>query len=379
MTGAVIGDLEGPSGAVDDRGRIEVVDGSWTLEWGAGAADRWHVAHDEVAVRRHRVDDAPVYETWMRVPGGDVVQRVAAVNDGRSRALLVEFENASPDPVVVALVGRVPGGAELRAGVDAVLLDGVEWIRGARPAGAVVATAGDPWRAIAAGPSQARARVDATDAVAAGSLFALPHRQRVAAAVALTGDLPDRLPTPEQVAAGWRRLTADALAIDVPDPDLGEAWRRVLPDLMIQAGARDPLVAAEAAPFLEVAGMPLEADRARASVVGVTAFDWWPPRPVTPAAVAAAKVLDRVIAPVEDGLGVLPAVPESWRGTPVDVRNLVTPQGRLSFSVRWHGERPALLWERTGGPDRVTLRCPGLDPAWATLERSGEALLAAGS
>ena len=52
MTGAVIGDLEGPSGAVDDRGRIEVVDGSWTLEWGAGAADRWHVAHDEVAVRR---------------------------------------------------------------------------------------------------------------------------------------------------------------------------------------------------------------------------------------------------------------------------------------------------------------------------------------
>jgi dTDP-D-glucose 4,6-dehydratase len=58
-----------------------------------------------------------------------------------------------------------------------------------------------------------------------------------------------------------------------------------------------------------------------------------------------------------------------------DVRDVVTHGGTLSFSVRWHGERPALLWERSGGPPAMTIRAPGIDPAWSTTERSGEALL----
>jgi hypothetical protein len=72
----------------------------------------------------------------------------------------------------------------------------------------------------------------------------------------------------------------------------------------------------------------------------------------------------------------LPEVPEAWLGQPVDVRSCGTANGRVSFSVRWHGARPALLWERLGGSDAVELRCPGLDPQWSSLERSGEALLA---
>ena len=49
--------------------------------------------------------------------------------------------------------------------------------------------------------------------------------------------------------------------------------------------------------------------------------------------------------------------------------------GRVSFAVRWHGDRPALLWEceQVGG----RLRAPGLDPEWSTTDRQGEALLAA--
>ena len=48
--------------------------------------------------------------------------------------------------------------------------------------------------------------------------------------------------------------------------------------------------------------------------------------------------------------------------------------GRLSYALRWHGDRPALLWqcERPG----VTLTVPGLDPSFSTAEQSGEALLA---
>jgi hypothetical protein len=45
--------------------------------------------------------------------------------------------------------------------------------------------------------------------------------------------------------------------------------------------------------------------------------------------------------------------------------------------MRWHGERPALLWELVPRPGAgpVQLRIPGLDPAWSTNAPSGDALL----
>jgi hypothetical protein len=52
--------------------------------------------------------------------------------------------------------------------------------------------------------------------------------------------------------------------------------------------------------------------------------------------------------------------------------------GRLSCAIRWHGYRPALLWEleRRAGDPVVPLSCPGLDPTWSSTEASGEVLLA---
>ena len=41
--------------------------------------------------------------------------------------------------------------------------------------------------------------------------------------------------------------------------------------------------------------------------------------------------------------------------------------------MRWHGARPALLWDAPAG---VELRVPALDPAWSSSEAAGEALLA---
>ena len=97
--------------------------------------------------------------------------------------------------------------------------------------------------------------------------------------------------------------------------------------------------------------------------------------------------LVRALAVVEtpDGLDLLGAVPSEWYGQPIEVHGVPTACGTLSYAVRWHGERPALLWELephptpAGGralPDRgVTLRAPGLDPDWRTTELRGEALL----
>jgi len=65
----------------------------------------------------------------------------------------------------------------------------------------------------------------------------------------------------------------------------------------------------------------------------------------------------------------------SWLGQPVGASRLPTAAGTLSAAVRWHGTRPALLWERLGGPDSVELTAPSLDQSFRTTDRSGEALL----
>jgi hypothetical protein len=77
-----------------------------------------------------------------------------------------------------------------------------------------------------------------------------------------------------------------------------------------------------------------------------------------------------------------PMVPDDWLGHPLQVVGAPTRHGDLSFAVRWHGPRPALLWELTptartigAGPRRLRLSAPGLDPSWSTDRPSGEQLL----
>ena len=423
LEGSVIGDLEGPVAVVGERGRVQTCDRRWSFEWGVGVGDRWRVAHVESGARRHRIDDAPVYETRLRVPSGDVVCRVAVANDGVSRVLVVEFENVSSDAVAVALVGRARG-VELQATRDGVTFGDRVWIQPERQAGGAVAVSGaqDPWAEISrgppAGPVSARG-----DEVAAGLVMALPHRQTVKFGVVIEGTPRGRPAKVAEIASGWRAVTVGALSIDVADADLGVAWRRILGDLVVQAGSDDPQSAAETAPILDVAGLGREADRARAMVVS-SAESGQLSGSVAVAALRAlasrdlrigqdsglgeladvlvarasksldsvtanqlARVLetgppraDRVLGTLiddsrPDRIDLLPEIPPEWFGRPIDIRGFGTVWGPMSFSVRWHGRRPALLWERTGSRDNVELRCKGIDPSWSSVERQGETLL----
>ncbi|HEV7762906.1 MAG TPA: hypothetical protein VGO78_28040 [Acidimicrobiales bacterium] len=98
-------------------------------------------------------------------------------------------------------------------------------------------------------------------------------------------------------------------------------------------------------------------------------------------------LVTEVRSPGADGLALASAVPDGWLGQGWEVHDAPTAHGRLSYAVRWHGERPALLWELephpAGGsgngaaaPGPVRLTAPGLDPAWSSTELKGEALLA---
>lgn len=78
-------------------------------------------------------------------------------------------------------------------------------------------------------------------------------------------------------------------------------------------------------------------------------------------------------------LDLAPGFRTAWRGGPLAVYDLPTRFGPVSYAVRWHGPRPALLWELTpcSGQAPVTIKAPALDPDWSSDEASGEALLAA--
>jgi hypothetical protein len=96
------------------------------------------------------------------------------------------------------------------------------------------------------------------------------------------------------------------------------------------------------------------------------------------AATSLRDLADRLVRISVDGLDLLVDVPDSWLGGGVEVHGLATPHGSLGFAIRWHGDRPALLWElerHDDGP--VVLRVPGLDTAFSTVEATGEVLLAA--
>ena len=75
--------------------------------------------------------------------------------------------------------------------------------------------------------------------------------------------------------------------------------------------------------------------------------------------------------------------PTAWLGQPVEAHDVPTRIGTVSWAVRWHGERPAVLWEVAPNDpsantpaDVPVVTAPGLDPAFTATGWQGEALLA---
>ena len=106
-----------------------------------------------------------------------------------------------------------------------------------------------------------------------------------------------------------------------------------------------------------------------------------PPAPMTQDYRALLTTARVWVADGPDGVALTTWMPPAWWGLGWEVHDAPTRWGRLSYAVRWHGGRPALLWERgeplPGLAGDPVLTAPGLDPSWSTGESRGEALLAA--
>jgi hypothetical protein len=395
--------------SVDGAGCITAARVGWQLDWWIGADDRWRVPAAETAVRQSRVRDAPVVQTALRVPGGDAVQRVYGAG-GLADVVVVEIENASPAPFVAALVLRRASGGRLRSvGVDGptATVDGHAVLVASRPPGRWAAstssgTALDVVREGHASSGPFPGARDRAGALEVALLYPVAHRTTARFAVPLAPkdrsasaapvDLAG-LPDADEAARGWEGQLARGLRVDVPDPRLQSAIDAARASLLLATpGAGAPDAAA-----LEDWGFDDEAAaawrrlswraRRRAARRRLEPAGWqrvgsrldtasptvaWPEGP-GPFLLDVRSLLAHEGA---DGtVSLLSELPPGWVGQGLEVQDAPTRGGRVSFAVRWHADRPALLWECEVAGTR--LRAPGLDPRWSSADRRGEALLGA--
>ena len=382
---------------VDECGAITPDGFGWVLDWRVGADDRWRMPSRETAVRQSLVDQMPVVRTAMRVPGGDATADVYGLPDAGG-LVVVELRNDSPAPFVVALVVR---------GARSITLDGATVIVDRRP-GLLLPRAPSRWAVTRGGSTDVEvcggaAREgpfpptrDRAGRVEAAFLVPVPHRVSVRAAIAtgVAAEPPDlrRLPGPDEVVRGWRAQLQRGMRVDLPDGRLVDA---------VEAARAQVVLAAQQArcsgvdlAALEDWGFDDEFDVAwrRASGRARRRAQTRPVRPPrlaeletlldharTPAGVSsiAAELLLCVRGLVaweapEGAVVLLPEVPPEWRGQPLEVNDVPTHAGPLSYAVRWHGDRPALLWS---APPGIRLCAPGLDAEWSSDDARGEALL----
>jgi hypothetical protein len=376
-----VGVLGSPRRAeVDERGAV-ALGRRLRCDWIVGADDRWHHAANDVAVRQRRLTPAPALETAVHVPGGDALQRVHGVG-GPGDLVVVEVENASPAPFVVGLVVR--GGRDLEMDGDSRVL------RADGRAALVVPRGPSRWAAGDLGVAvEVAVRGQATDApltqVTAAELVLLwpvTHRTRVRFALVLGDEVPDRvtlgsLPGTDDAVAGWRAQLRRGMQVTLPDERLQEALDSARADALLAAA--DGVGRGDAGLVVALEDWGFDAEAA----AGWERLGWRARRAARHREVSGAwsllhDVRERLVRERDDSrVELLGGFAPEWRGANLDVRDAPTRRGTVSYSLRWHGEHPALLWEVVGASEAVTLTAPALDAGWSTRDATGEALLGA--
>ena len=383
---------------VNERGRVQPRDGSPALDWYIAADDRWHDPSVESTVRQQRRAGVPVIETRLRVPSGDVVQRVWAIAEG---FVVAEFTNSSSMPVAVALSrGDVrcirtpsplgPQGIDLPAGSvvfpiahGAALTIALPMVRDAAINWGSLATPDDmqkTWLAAVERSGYAlvpdkslapRINTMRADLLASSALPIDEWGSHVAGDdVSLALSLLELVRMGERIAS-WPQ-----------GEDVLERLAEAVTALLREHKKSDHVPwdverALFAAQWVFRASGDLRAARDVASShVRLAAASG--PANQAPDGVRLGAWLDEQLAsPRRDGTIALlgHGIPTLWRGVNFECHDIaIGEEASISFAVRWHGDKPALLWE-VSRTSAVKLSAGMTDPDWSTTTTSGETLL----
>jgi hypothetical protein len=252
---------------VDPRGLVTPWSRGWSLDWWVGADDRWHLPSREAAVRQDVIDDAPVVETTMRIPGGDAVARAYVARLGRDGApeaggaaagdpaagyvVVVEVENRSAVPFALAWALR-PFDPLGPAPIPSVAFDGTVARVGDRPAiafprpparaEASTAAGGDVVHAVVEGRAGSWAgEVSCPDGRAhAAFVVPVPHTATARVVLPLRAVPADvGPPSAARVASGWAAQSRRGLRVDLPDERLSSLVARARRTLLLAVAGED--------------------------------------------------------------------------------------------------------------------------------------------
>lgn len=405
---------------VDRFGNAEPLDGSPPVRWFVAAEDRWHRPGDGIATRQTVLGGTPVVETRLRVPGGDVVQRLfVAPGRGTPPALIMEVENDSSRAVAIAVTRtdvvapRTPtdpaitGRHVAELGLDAV---------------PVVLPLGHRATVRVAIPCTPMASVDSSDYLAR-----FPDREDVVrgwtslcerASRIVVPDLADAVPVTELMIAercrlaleppgevrdansaiaalvGWRDMVALGL-VRPGDENLDVEGVVSAVEILMRAVRRGHPWSGDAARAVAAAACLLGASGTNggtrspesdplAELTRVVAAALRQPTVALPRLLAAAtgeahRWVDRLESEMvrwsdDQEATVCPAgIATSRLGVDLEAYRVpVGPHHHVSFALRWHGAHPAIIWD-VEGPSGLRLRS-GVDAQWTTTQPTGEAL-----
>jgi hypothetical protein len=343
------------------------------VRWYVAADDRWHVPADEVAVRQRSIDGAPVLETRVRIPGGDVIQRVwMATGRQGSSAVVMEFENDSPMAIAIAID---------RQGLLV-----------SRPV--AVRSAGGEWPA------------PGLDIPHEPTVIPVGHRTSARASRFTIADLRDSQRVDELIVAERTEIALNPRSLSV-EPDASVRWlleERELKrmdlketDLVELSGAVETVCRAVKRGRMKRA-VALEGLKAAAFLLGTSQQ-----RALSDLRKVVAKIVGSkksslmnmlyigsdaneaqlIVGDIENEFaamsddGVITLLPNGIKterlGVQFEVHGIaVGLSHKASFAVRWHGPNAAVIWEVIGSSD-VELRS-GVDLTWSSSQLTGEAL-----
>ena len=380
---------------VNERGSVQPSDGSPVLDWYVAADDRWHDPSTEGTVRQERRGGIPIIETRLRIPGGDILQRIYGVVD-HGGLIVIEFENQTSLPVAVALTR---GDVLAQRPPSSVGISGISL-----PAGSVA--------------------------------YPVGHKATLKVALASSGSslkqLPAGLVEVQQLRRGWSTALERASRLVLPEGEYCDAVARTRSDLLVAVSGDFSELGGDQVAYVlslvELQRLGEKVDRHLAGLIdavehllatsrSVSHIGWdveralfgaqrlfhadGETRAVADVATSQARlqpvsddpadfpiempqgvrgiawVEDQLVSPRRDGTAAIFArsIPTSWLGVNLEAHGLMADAVRtVSCALRWHGELPALLWEVVGPPG-LHLSAGRCDPTWSSNESTGETLL----
>lgn len=321
----------GAIATADEHGGVALDDGP-RVDWRVRSGDRWIDPREEAAVRARRPTAAPVRECALRTREGDVVQRAYAVEDG---VVVLELDNESRADVAIAL--DLPPNAAARDDVVAV---------------------GRGWSLVLA---RRPAAIDGSAVV-----FPLPHGASMRVALARRAVDVRALPGAATTTRAWEQLLEHGMRAELPEPEQLDV-NRARADVLLAAPSADSFTA------LEAWGFDREATAMWARLGTIARRRARRPRqPADAVTSLLLRTRDALVGERRRGVAMFPGFRPEWLGSNLAVHDAPLRTGRCSFALRWHGARPALLWEV---PDGAAVTAPALDPAWSSTRPRGEVLL----